>query len=115
MGWFSSGKSKRRKKSDVLWEQKNLDTVEGVVIGFSNIRVNGWNLPIIEYFVNDERYELRANLDTAKAIEKNTDEPYSLVRVKYNTRLRVTKGLDRVVIVEYDVDNPKEARVIEVL
>lgn len=115
MGWFSSDKSKRRKKSDVLWEQKNLDTVEGVVIGFSNIRVNGWNLPLVEYCVDDEIYELRADLDTAKGIEKNTSEPHRVVQVRGTTFSRVTKGLSRHVIVEYDVNKPKDARVIEIL
>ncbi len=90
----------------------------GTIAGVSAVQVNKMHLPLVEYEVNGEVYQIRMAYDIAKKMEKESIEDAKIVRANLNYgpshyRGQVTKLQGVQVKVMYDPENPKDAVVVE--
>lgn len=88
-----------------------------IISGVSAIQVNKMHLPLVDYEVNGEVYQIRMAYDIAKKMEKESTVDAKFVRAhlsygSYN-RGQITKLQGVEVKVMYDPNNPKDAVVIE--
>lgn len=89
----------------------------GTIVGVSSIQVNKMHLPLAEYEVNGEKYQVRVAYPVAKKMEKESDADLKLVRANLNYGLnykgQITKIHGAQVKVAYNPENPEEAVVVE--
>ena len=90
----------------------------GTISGVSAIEVNGMHLPLVNYEVNGEEYQIRMAYDIAKRMEKDSMADCKIVRANLNYgpshfRGQVTKLQGVQVKVMYDPENPKDGVVVE--
>ena len=99
-----------------LFSRKNVEktTVVGRIDRIGNVQVNSRYLGIVVYYVNNVPYEVRMPLGLTKEMErKYKEEGFHVQRVSLNlTSFQVTNLIGKNVVVEYDVNNPKKAKVI---
>lgn len=89
----------------------------GIISGVSAIQVNKMHLPLVDYEVNGEIYQIRMAYDIAKRMEKESMADDKIVRANLNYgsnyRGQITKLQGVQVKVMYDPDNPRDAVVLE--
>ena len=100
-------------------DKKNACTAmtTGMVVGVSAVQVNKMHLPIVEYEVKNEKYQIRMAYQLAKKLEKESIVEREVVRASLNygnnLKAQVTKLQGMEVKVSYNPENPKEAVVVE--
>lgn len=93
---------------------------KGVIVGVSAIKVNGMHLPLAEYEVNGEKYQVRVPYDIAIVMETDGKGEKKIVRANKNfgnsvIRAQLTGLQGREVHIAYDPSKPKKGKVIGVL
>lgn len=92
----------------------------GIIVGVSAVKVNNMHLPLAEYEVNGEKYQVRVPYDIAVVMETEAEGEKKIIRANMNfgnstIRAQVTGIQGRAVQIAYDPSKPKKGKVIGVL
>lgn len=96
------------------------EKTKGVIVGVSAVKVNGMRLPLAEYEVNGEKYQVRVPYDIAVVMETESKGEKKIVRANKNfgnsvIRAQVTGIQGCEVHIAYDPSKPNKGKVIGVL
>lgn len=97
--------------------EKFTASTTGIIIGLSSIKVNNKYLPLAEYVVNNNTYQIRVSYAIAKKMEKESKADYKIIEAKASNALnfkgQVTKLQGATVKIIYNPENPEESLVVQ--